>query len=167
MADTKGYSFGYTEGMLDYQSYRALKSLDFVLPHLRPDMSVLECGSGQGITTFEVAAKLTEGSITGIDINSGLVDSCNEKAERAGIKNIGFQTANLLQLPFENESFDLVYMQAILVHIKTPLAALIEVRRVLRKGGIALIKEPIMDRAIFSPDNPLFDQNRSSLSKGL
>lgn len=49
---TDSYSFGYNKGVLDYLSYRAQKSLDFIIPHLKPDIQVLECGCGQGVATF-------------------------------------------------------------------------------------------------------------------
>jgi ubiquinone/menaquinone biosynthesis C-methylase UbiE len=152
----EGYSFGYEEGMLDYQSYRALKSLDFVLPYLRPGMAVLECGSGPGVTTFEVAKKLTNGTVVGIDIHKALVDANNKKAELSNIKNLKFQVASILELPYPENSFDVVYMQAVLVHITNPINAVREVHRVLKKEGLILVKEPIMDRAIMSPENPLF-----------
>jgi len=150
------YSFGYEEGMLDYQSYRALKSLDFVLPYLRPGMAVLECGSGPGVTTFEVAKELTNGTVVGIDTHKALVDANNKKAELSNIKNLKFQVASILELPYPENSFDVVYMQAVLVHITNPVNAVREVHRVLKKEGLVLVKEPIMDRAIMSPENPLF-----------
>lgn len=155
----EGYSFGYEEGMLDYQSYRALKTLGFVLPYLKPDMAVLECGSGHGVATFEIAKKLSSGNVIGIDIHKDLVDTNNKKAQESHIENIKFETANLLELPYPENSFDLVYMQAVLVHIARPASALTEARRVLKHQGLVLVREPMMDRAIFSPENPLFEES--------
>lgn len=150
------YSFGYEEGMLDYQSYRALKSLDFVLPYLKPGMSVLEGGSGPGAVTFEIAKNVPGGSVLGIDINRELVEANNKKARELGLSSLKFETANLLDLPYEENSFDLVYMQAVLVHVTEPETALAECMRVLKDGGRILAKEPIMDRAYMAPENPLF-----------
>ena len=155
----EGYSFGYEEGMLDYQSYRALKTLGFVLSYLKPDMAVLECGSGHGVATFEIAKRLTNGRVVGIDIHKELVDENNKKAREANVENITFEEANALALPYPENSFDLVYMQAVLVHISKPLDALVEARKVLRSEGLILLREPVMDRAVFSPENPLFQES--------
>jgi len=155
----EGYSFGYKEGMLDYLTYRALKSLGFVLSYLRPDMAVLECGCGHGVATFEIAKKLTNGTVVGMDIHKDLVQANNKKAQQSNITNLKFEVANILELPYPENSFDLVYMQAILVHIRNPINALREARRVLKEEGLILAREPIMDRAIFSPENPLFQES--------
>lgn len=161
----EGYSFGYEEGMLDYQSYRALKNLDFVLLYLKPDMAVLECGSGHGVVTFEISKKLTNGTVIGIDIHKDLVDANNKKARRSNIKNLKFEEANVLELPYPEHSFDLVYIQAVLVHIGSPADALSEAHRVLKNEGLILVREPIMDRAIMSPENPLFLESFELIQK--
>lgn len=80
------YTFGYDRSVLDYLTYRAKKSFDFVLPHLKPGMEVLECGCGAGIVTFEIAKKVADGSVTGIDIDKGLVDSHNKRLMRRMLK---------------------------------------------------------------------------------
>jgi ubiquinone/menaquinone biosynthesis C-methylase UbiE len=149
------YSLGYEKDVLDYLSYRALKSFDFVLPYLRPEMKVLECGCGSGIVTFELAKKITNGSVIGIDIDKDHVDSNNKKAKESNINNIKFELANVLELPYPDNSFDIVYMQALIVHIKTPYNAIREAHRVIKNNGHILLREPIMDRAVFSPENPL------------
>ena len=115
--------------MLDYQSYRALKTLGFVLPYLRADMAVLECGSGHGVATFEIAKNITNGTVVGIDIHKELVDANNKKAQESNIENIRFEEANVLELPYTDNSFDLVYMQAVLVHLGNPANVLREAHR--------------------------------------
>ena len=150
------YSFGYQKGVLDYLSYRALKSFDFILPYLRPDMEVLECGCGPGVVTFEIAKKIINGSVIGIDIDKDQIYSNNKKVDESKIKNLKFGVANILELPYPDNFFDIVYMQAVLVHIKNPINAIREVHRVLKNDGLILVKEPVMDKAIFCPEEPLF-----------
>ena len=150
------YSLGYQKGVLDYLSYRALKSFDFILPYLRPDMEVLECGCGPGVVTFEIAKKVINGSVIGIDIDKDQIYSNNRKVDESKIKNLKFGVANILELPYTDNFFDIVYMQAVLVHIKNPINAIREVHRVLKNDGLILVKEPVMDRAIFCPEEPLF-----------
>lgn len=159
------YSFGYDEGMLDYQTYRAIKSLDFIAPYLKPAVSVLECGSGPAAVTFQIAKKIPDGTVLGIDINESLVNANNDRAKEQGMDNLSFETQNMLDLPYDDNSFDLVYMQAVLVHVPDPPKALSECRRVLKDGGRILAKEPIMDRAYISPENPLFIESFELIQK--
>ncbi|NIP29526.1 MAG: hypothetical protein GTO02_20855, partial [Candidatus Dadabacteria bacterium] len=51
------YSFGYHKELLSYLTFRAEKSLDFILPLIKRDMVVLECGCGPGVVTFEISKK--------------------------------------------------------------------------------------------------------------
>ncbi len=153
--DTDEYSFGYQKGVLDYLIYRAQKSFYFVLPYLKPDSEVLECGCGPGTVTFEIAKKVINGCVIGIDINKDQIDSNNKKVDESNINNLKFEFANILELPYADNSFDVVYMQALIVHIKSPVDALREAYRVLKSEGQILLREPIMDRAIISPEDPL------------
>jgi len=152
------YSFGYDSNVLDYLSYRALKTFGFVLPHLKLGLKVLECGCGLGIITFEIAKNIGDGFVTGIDIDKNLIDSNNEKIKTSNSKNIKFEQADILDLPYHDNSFDIVYMQALLFHVNDPSAALREARRVLKDNGTILVKEPTMDRMVFSPENPVLEE---------
>lgn len=149
------YSFGYQKGVLEYLIYRAQKSFDFILPYLKPDIEVLECGCGAGTVTFEIAKKVISGCVIGIDINKDQIDSNNKKVDESNINNLKFEVANILELPYQDNSFDVVYMQALIVHIKNPMNAIREVHRVLKSEGQVLLREPIMDRAIIIPEEPL------------
>jgi len=156
---TENYSFGYSRGIIDYLTYRAKKSLDFILPYLSPEMNVLECGCGPGAVTFEIAKVVTSGKVVGLDIDKDQIDSNNLKLSGSAIGNMKFETGSVLQLPYPDDTFDVVYMQALIVHIKTPLHAIKETRRVLRKNGLIILREPVMDRAVISPENPVLQES--------
>ena len=65
--------------------------------------------------------------------------------------------ADLRKLPFPDKSFDLVFASHVLEHIKDDLIALSEVRRVLRRNGIAILPVPIVgQKTVEYPEpNPL------------
>jgi len=161
------YTFGYDRSVLDYLTYRAKKSFGFVLPHLKPGMDVLECGCGPGIVTFEIAEKVADGSVTGIDIDKGLIDSHNKKVNETNVKNLKFEVADVHELPFADNSFDVVYMQAVLVHIKNPAGAVREAHRVLKDKGLILVKDPVMDRIIISPEDPLLVEANELIQRAI
>jgi ubiquinone/menaquinone biosynthesis C-methylase UbiE len=60
----------------------------------------------------------------------------NQKAD------LEFIEGNAYQIPFSDDSFDIVTCQTVLIHIKDPLRALIEMKRVLKKGGLLICAEP-------------------------
>jgi ubiquinone/menaquinone biosynthesis C-methylase UbiE len=66
---------------------------------------------------------------------------------------------DLTRLSFPNDSYDLVYASHVLEHIKEDLAAIQEIRRILRPNGLAILPVPIVgDRTVEYPGpNPLED----------
>ena len=93
--------------------------------------TVLDAGCGEG-ETLERLGGLMEGAITGIDLNP---ESVEFSAKR--IPSGTFQVADLTDLPFEEDSFDLVFCLEVLEHIPDPAPALKELARVCR-GDLVL-----------------------------
>jgi len=164
---TDSYSFGYRKEVLDYLTYRAQKSLDFILPHLKPDMEVLECGCGPGVVTFEIAKEVSKGNTIGIDIDEDLIDSNNKKVSESNVKNLKFEVADILKLPYPDNFFDIAYMQALIVHMKSPINAISEVYRVLKNDGLIAVREPIMDKTIFSPEEHILQESFELIQKAI
>ena len=97
---------------------------------LRPE-TVLDAGCGEG-ETLERLGGLLDGAVTGIDLNR---DSVEFAARR--IPSGSFQVGDLTDLPFEDDSFDLVLCLEVLEHIPDPVPALAELSRVCR-GDLVL-----------------------------
>ena len=95
------------------------------------------CGSGYG---SKILAETAE-NVCGIDISSEAVAFANEnyKAE-----NISFQCASVAELPFQDQSFDLIVSFETLEHVdeQTQQAFLREIRRTLKPGGILVMSTP-------------------------
>src|SRR6266851_1149227 len=149
------YAFGYERSVVDYLRFRAKRCASFVLPHLRPGMRLLDCGCGPGTVTSELAKAIAPGEAVGIDLEASQIDIARHHALELGMTNLKFDVADLLKLPYPDESFDAVFTHEVLVHLAFPIVALGEIYRVLRSGGMIAIREPIMDKAIFSPEDPL------------
>jgi ubiquinone/menaquinone biosynthesis C-methylase UbiE len=149
------YAFGYKYGIVDYLRFRGKRSADFVLPHLRPGMRLLDCGCGPGTITIELAKAVAPGEVIGIDLEVSQIDIAQNHARELGMTNLKFEVVDLLKLTYPDECFDAAFTHAVLVHLADPVAALDEIYRVLRSGGMIAVREPIMDKAIFSPEDPL------------
>ena len=75
-----------------------------------------------------------------------------------GVMNARFEVADVYRLPFPDGSFDAVFAHAVLMHLREPVRALAEMRRVLRPGGIAGVRDWIGARRIHAPATPLLEE---------
>jgi ubiquinone/menaquinone biosynthesis C-methylase UbiE len=128
--------------------------LPFLLPHLRSGMDVLDAGCGVGSIALDLATMIAPGRVTGIDPDAGQIDAARRSASERGIENAEFQTGSVNELPFAEESFDVVYANAVLIYVRDPIRALAELRRVLRPDGLAAVSDDDLGTIVISPDVP-------------
>jgi len=118
---------------------------------IKSEMSVLEVGPGNGRYTAE-AAKIVghNGRVTTIDIESKMIERVKKRMEIENVKNVTAEIANVYKLPYQNCSYDLIYMIAVFNEIPDQEKALTEFYRVLKLNGLLVFSELFMD-----PDYPL------------
>ena len=102
----------------------------------------LEIGSGTGYFSLNLLQLGVIERLTATDISPGMLKRLSTTAEALGLEVTTVET-EAETLPFEDESFDLVFGHAVLHHIPDIARAFAEFRRVLRPGGvIAFCGEP-------------------------
>ena len=102
----------------------------------------LEIGSGTGYFSLNLLQMGTIERLTATDISPGMLRRLAETAAGLGLE-VETVATEAEELPFEDESFDLVFGHAVLHHIPDLDRAFAEFRRVLRPGGaIAFCGEP-------------------------
>ncbi len=107
-----------------------------------PFGDALEIGSGTGYFSLNLLGLGMVERATATDISPGMLATLAAHAARLGVE-VNTVATDAERLPFEDESFDLVFGHAVLHHIPDLGAAFAEFRRVLRPGGaIAFCGEP-------------------------
>ncbi len=102
----------------------------------------LEIGSGTGYFSLNLLQLGVVERLTATDISPGMLARLTGTAEALGVKVTTVET-EAEELPFEDESFDIVFGHAVLHHIPDVERAFAEFRRVLRPGGaLAFAGEP-------------------------
>ncbi len=104
---------------------------------LPPHSRVLEVAPGPGYFAIELA-KLGDFQITGLDISQTFVEIARVNAAKANV-SVDFRHGNASSMPFADESFDFLFCRAAFKNFSEPQRALLEMHRVLRPGGKALI----------------------------
>ena len=97
----------------------------------RPERA-LETAAGTGIVTRAVGEALPGVAIIATDLNPAVVEFAAEQFQSEGVT---FQVADAQQLPFEDESFDLVLCLFGIMFFPDKVRANAEAHRVLRSGG--------------------------------
>jgi ubiquinone/menaquinone biosynthesis C-methylase UbiE len=108
----------------------------------RPFESALEIGAGTGYFTLNLLQAKLVRNATATDISPAMLRTLAANARRLG-ESVRTVRAEAEELPFEDQSFDLVFGHAVLHHVPDLERAFAEFHRVLRPGGvIAFCGEP-------------------------
>ena len=135
MADV--YTHGHDASVLRAHAARTVaNSAAYVVPDLRPGVSVLDVGCGVGSITADIAARVAPGPVVGIDPAPEAAAATRERSDRVRVA-IG----SGYRLPFADRSFDIVHAHQVLQHLSDPVAALVEMRRVCRPGGVVAVRD--------------------------
>src|SRR5689334_1310330 len=97
---------------------------------------ILETAAGTGVVTEALHNALPASQIVATDLNEPML---TQAADRLRHSNVAFQCADALNLPFEDESFDLVVCQFGVMFFPDKVRGNAEARRVLRSGGQYLL----------------------------
>jgi SAM-dependent methyltransferase len=136
----------------------ATRDAAFFLPHLRPGMRLLDVGCGPGSITLGLAEAVSPGEVVGVDIQAGQVEQARLRAAACGMTNVQFQAASIYALPFPDRCFDAAFANGVVMHLAEPVRALAELRRVLRHGGIAGVRDPDFGASLYAPMTPLLER---------
>ena len=117
------------------------------------DEDVLDVGCGIGVGPAYIA-KTYGCRVVGVDILEKMIEWSRQRARQEGVEDrVEFRTADVLDLPFEADRFDVVICESVLAFIEDKPRAIRELVRVVKPGGYVglnetfWIEEPPPERA--------------------
>ena len=116
----------------DEASYE--KKLEVTRSYFTPETQVMEFGCGTGSTAIAHAPHVKH--VLATDISQNMIDIGRRKAAAANVENISFERATLDELDLPDESLDVVLGMSILHLLEDKEAAIADVQRMLKPGGL-------------------------------
>ncbi len=149
------YVHGYSPEHRQFLSSRtATREAAFLLPHLRPGMRLLDCGCGMGALTTSLAEWLYPGEVIGFDREQSQIEAARDWAGEKGVGNVRFELGNIYEIGYPDASFDAVFAFTVLEHVREPLRAMMEMRRVLKPNGVIGLCDPDYEAQLQAPTSP-------------
>jgi SAM-dependent methyltransferase len=137
------YTHGHHESVLRSHLWRTVdNSAAYLAEHLEPGMSLLDVGCGPGNLTVDLARRLTPGRVIGVDNAESIIERARIDIP-ADVVNIEFRSGDVYEMEFGDDSFDIVHAHQVLQHLDDPVAALAEMRRACRPGGIVAARDAV------------------------
>jgi SAM-dependent methyltransferase len=159
MVSATRYLHGHAESVLrSHRTRTAANSAGYLLPELRPGLSLLDVGSGPGTITADLAALVAPGRVTAVETSARVLQYTRDEMTRRGCTTVDFVVGDVLALDFPAESFDVVHAHQVLQHLADPVAALREMVRVGRPGGVVAVRDGDYGGFVWHPASPGLDR---------
>ena len=152
------YTHGHHESVLRSHQWRtAANSAAYLLPHLTAGMTLLDIGCGPGTITLDLAEAVAPGRVVGLDVVPEPLEAARANAQARGDTTTEFTLGDVYDLDLPDDSVDVVHAHQVLQHLSDPIAALREMRRVCRPGGLVAVRDGDYAAMVFYPASARLD----------
>lgn len=139
MAPFHRYTHGHHESVLRSHRWRtAENSAGYLLPHLTGSERLLDVGAGPGTITADLAERVAH--VTALEPTPEALQLSRDHLTERGI-TADFVVGDVHALDLPDDSFDVVHAHQVLQHLTDPVAALREMLRVCRPGGLVAVRD--------------------------
>jgi ubiquinone/menaquinone biosynthesis C-methylase UbiE len=153
------YTHGHAPAVVRQHGQRtAEEAAAFLLPELRPGMRLLDVGCGPGSITRGLAERVAPGLVVGVDLSRETLEAARADAAVRGLDNLRYEEASVYELPFPDASFDVAYAHQVFQHLRERGAALREILRVVRPGGLVAVRDVDWATVAYWPSDPWLDR---------
>jgi SAM-dependent methyltransferase len=153
------YTHGHTPTVVRQHSRRtAEEAAAFLLPELAPGMRLLDVGCGPGSITRGLAERVAPGEVVGLDPSGEILEVARQEAAARGLANLRYQAGSVYALPFPDGAFDVAYAHQVFQHLREREAALREMLRVVRPGGLVAVRDVDWGTATYWPPDGWIDR---------
>ena len=161
--ETARYTHGHSAAVLSAHSRRgAADSAAYLLAHLRAGMDLLDVGCGPASITADLAERVAPGRVVALDAAAGALEAARATLSERGLsEQVEVTCGDVMALPFEDASFDVVHAHQVLQHLADPVGALAEMRRLTRPGGIVAVRDAVYSAMTWFPEPSGMEQWRS------
>ena len=147
------YTHGQHEAVTNSYSWRSVaNSASYLAPHLQPGLAVLDVGCGPGSITRDLAERVAPGVVTALDQSEEAL--AKARATVGDLSTVVFTVGDVHALDFADDQFDIVHAHQVLQHVADPVAALREMRRVAKPGGIVAARDADYEAMTWFPASP-------------
>jgi SAM-dependent methyltransferase len=134
------YTHGHAESVLrSHRARTATNSAAYLLPHLRSTDRLLDVGAGPGTITADLAALV--GEVVALEVDDGAAGVTRAGLAERGVTDVEVLVGDVHALDLPGASFDVVHAHQVLQHVTDPVAALQEMARVTRPGGVVAVRD--------------------------
>jgi ubiquinone/menaquinone biosynthesis C-methylase UbiE len=125
----------------------------FFLPFLKSGMRLLDVGCGPGSITSGLAQRVAPGETIGIDPSQGVLETARSLTRDKGIENLVYEVGDIYQSRFAPKTFDAVFAHQLLQHLRRPVDVLVQMRTLLKAGGVIGVRDVDWGSTTFYPEN--------------
>jgi len=127
--------------ILSFGVHYAWRSRTVQLSGVKPGDHVLDCATGTGDLALEFKQKVGErGYVLGTDFCEEMIEHAPAKAAEQNL-DVDFEVADAMDLPYENDRFDIASIAFGIRNVDDPVKALKEMGRVVKSGGKVVVLE--------------------------
>lgn len=153
------YTHGYHSSVLRSHNNRVIaNSAQYLEDYLTPDLHLLDVGSGVGTLTADFAKRLVSGRVTALETSELSLKLTQDTAIAAEVNNVTGAVGDVHELPFLDNTFDIVHAHQVLQHVQNPVQALKEMRRVCKPDGLVAARDSDYDGFIWYPLLPELEE---------
>ena len=152
----------FLEFLDKHEDIKKVRTAAEVQMNLTGGSKVLDVGCGIGGATFPIASIVgPAGLVAGVDISSAMIELATSRAaNRAGCE---FKVADACAIPYPDRFFDAARSERLFLYLPDRLAAIYEMKRVVKAGGFICLMDTDIDSTAIYSKNPKLARKMTSL----